>query len=72
MVRRSVLMTAELVRFEGRAGAHLHVTAVSQGRGGRLRRSLVLPYRDGDTLRYMLASLRASLAADQIALLNVH
>lgn len=36
------------------------------GRGG-VTRVLVMPYRNGDTLRYMRAQLRASAAADRIA-----
>lgn len=67
----SARLTAQLIRFENAERPHLHVSAVSSGPDGALRRVLVLPYEDGDTLRYMLASMRASLAADRIAMLQV-
>ncbi|MEO0719137.1 MAG: hypothetical protein AAFZ06_09700 [Pseudomonadota bacterium] len=68
----SIRMTAEFVRFEGAAHVHMLMTATLDSQGRKIRRVLVLPYSDGDTLRYMLASLRASAAADQIAMLSTN
>ncbi|MEO1293107.1 MAG: hypothetical protein AAFV62_09800 [Pseudomonadota bacterium] len=65
---KDLSVAATIKRPETGSSATLHFVVTTEVPGMTVKRELVLPYRNDDTLRYMLASLRATAIADRIAL----
>ncbi|MCI4660424.1 MAG: hypothetical protein MRY63_01200 [Neomegalonema sp.] len=66
----NIRVSAYLVTSEHDGSPRVRMIALTALPGLVVRRQLEMPYKNGDTLRYALASLHASAIADQIALAN--